>query len=181
METLYQKIIETFNQNPQVFTERGLPVPRTIDMDYGQADDPENFELFLPALLINFAVVPGEANSSDLLNMQLSVVQDPGELTANYSADLQAGLQYLRLLRAVRYVMNNLASDETSPLKFKALRPAATQYFKLHVIEYSCLIDRYTDSLHKPSIGEATVDKLSLQAAVADSIRPAVPDLDVYV
>jgi hypothetical protein len=180
METLYQKIIETFNLNTQVFTDRGLPVPRTIDIDYGQADDPENFELFLPAVLINFAVVPGEPNSSDVLNLQLSVVQDPGELTASYAADLQPGLQYLRLLRAVRFVMNNLASAETSPLKFKALRPAATQYFKLHVIEYSCLVDPYTDSLHKPSIGEATVDKLSLQASIATSTRPPVPDLDLF-
>lgn len=161
METLYKKISDTFNDHPEVFSERTLPVPRTIDIDYGQADDPEAFELFLPAILLNFDVKAGSDNP-DVLTLDVIVLQEPGAGTENFSERQDEGLSYVRFLKAVKYCFNNLASDESSPLRYMGERKAASQYFKYHVLTYTCFIDSYTDSLHKPTLVDGSIESIKI-------------------
>jgi len=181
METLYQKIIQTFNAHPEVFTGRTLPVPRTIDIDYGQADDPEGFELFLPAVLLNFDIKAGTNHEPDVLTLDVTVLQEPGTGTESFSDRRSEGLQYLQFLNAVKYCFNHLASNDSSPLQYAGERKAASQFFRFHVINYTCFIDRYSDSLHKPVMAFGSIESIRLTgASVVEKKVPVYPDIETY-
>jgi len=181
METLYQKIVQTFNEHPEVFTGRTLPVPRTIDIDYGQADDPEGFELFLPAVLLNFDIKAGTNNEPDLLTLDVTVLQEPGSGTESFSETRNSGLEYLRFLNAVKYCFNHLASGDSSPLQYAGERKSASPFFRFHVINYTCFIDRYTESLHKPVMAEGSIEAIRLTGTSLVEKKVLVsPEIETY-
>lgn len=161
MEIVYNKIVEVFNAHPEVFTDRELPVPRTIDIDMGQADDPEGFEIFLPGVFVNWSITPG-TDGPDILTLDVSVLQEPGVGSENFTERLPESLEYLRLLKAVKYLLNKLSTDVTSPLQYAGERPAATPFFKYHIISYRCGIDQYTDTIHRPDYTEGSVEAIKV-------------------
>lgn len=180
MEIVYNKIVEVFNAHPEVFTDRLLPVPRTIDIDMGQAEDPEGFEIFLPGIFVNWSITPG-TDGPDILTVDVTVLQEPGTGTESFSERLTEGLEYLRLLKAVKYLLNKLSTDETSPLMYTGERPAATPFFKYHIISYKCGIDQYTDSIHRPQMTDGSAETLRITEGKI-KIRPLedTPAIEVY-
>lgn len=180
MELVYQKIVETFNAHPQVFTDRNLPIPRTIDIDMGQPDDPESFEIFLPALFVNWNITPG-TDGPDILTVDVSVLQEPGPGTESFSDRMPEGLEYMRLLKAIKFLLNRLSTEISSPLQYAGERPAATPFFKYHVISYRCGIDQYTDSIHRTQFVDGSAESLKLTGKLKQKTGDNVPpEIDVY-
>jgi hypothetical protein len=182
METLYQAITGFFTDHPEVFTERELPVIRMIDIYMGQPDDPEAFEVFYPAIFINWSITPDNNGSGPhLLTLDFHVLQEPGKGTEGFSGVQDAGLQYVKLLKAVKYILNNLKADNCSFLQYAGERPAITPFFRYHVIIYQCHIDAYNDSLHRPAYAEGSLEKLVITEGKVKPIDPRpVTEIDTY-
>lgn len=180
MELVYNKIVEVFNAHPEVFTQSGLPVPRTIDIDMGQAEDPESFEIFLPGIFVNWSIAPG-TDGPDILTLDVSVLQEPGAGTESFSERITEGLEYMRLLKAIKYLLNKLSTAETSPLVYAGERPAATPFFKYHIISYKCGIDQYTDTIHRPQMVDGSAESLRItQGRVKIKPLDDTPVIETY-
>lgn len=181
MEIVYNKIVETFNAHPEVFTDRSLPIPRTIDIEMGQAEDPESFEIFLPGIFINWDIKAG-TDGPDILTLDITVLQEPGPGTESFSERMAEGLEYMRLIKAVKYLLNRLSTDETSPLMYMGERKAATPFFKYHIITYQCGIDQYTDSIHRPDLTDGSVEAIRITEGLLKNKTGGnvPPEIDVY-
>jgi|GEM_PF-1199233 len=171
MEIVYQKILKVFADHPEVFTERGLPVPRQIDINLGQPDDPEGWEVFFPGIFIAWSIKTA-GDDPDVLTLELSVLQEPGAGTESFSNRLDEGLEYLKMLKAVKYLINGLRSDVSSPLTYKGERPGANRIMRYHVLEYTCKIDSYTDSIHKHKLTPAVIENIKLGGGKLKETNP---------
>lgn len=183
METLYKTITDTFNNNPQVFTDRLLPVPRTIDIYMGQPEDPEGWEVFEPAIFLNWSIAPQSNNDPDLLTLEVHLVQDPGAATENFSDQLTEGLEYLRMIKAVKYILNKLRADNTTPLKWAGERPGASAFYRYHIITYTCSIDGNNESLSRDTLTDVTLTDLNSRTGQINrsvSQTPETISIDVY-
>jgi len=184
MEIVYKKIVETFNAHPEVFTSRGLPVVRQIDLNIGQPDDPENFEVFCPAMFISWSIRPGTGGESDTLTLDFHLLQEPTANTENFSNVAVVGVEYIKLMEAVKYLLNDLKTSATTPLRYAGEQPAVTPYFRYHVVSYTCSIDAYTDSIHKPALGEGQLSGIVLKEGKLrekqDSPKVAALEVDTY-
>lgn len=183
MEEVYNKIVDTFNAHPEVFTDRSLPTIRQIDIHIGQPDDPENFEVLCPAIFISWDIKAGTNGEADTLSLDFHLLQEPGAGTENYSDRMDEGLAYIRLVTAVKYCLNMLSTDSSSPLKYAGERQAATPYFRYHVITYTCSIDSYTDSVHRPELTESTIESINLTGGKLRQHLPDridIPEIDTF-
>lgn len=147
MDILYKKIVDTFNANKAVFTDKGLPEIRQIDINYGQLDNPEEFEVFLPGIFIGWEILEDNSNEPSLIRLDFHLGQDPGANTENFSENLEAGLEYILIMKTVKYVLNKLRASNTSALVYAGEKPAVTPYLRYHIISYKCFIDKVDDSL----------------------------------
>jgi hypothetical protein len=170
---VYKRIVEVFNENEVVFTDRQLPPVRTIDINMGQPEDPESFEMFLPAIYIGWNKTPGPDVEPDILTLDFHVLQDPGTGSENFSSELDAGLEYLRLLEAVKYLLNYLRANNTTPLKWAGERQAITPYFKYHILTYTCSVDAYNDSVHRPQYREDTIEEINVNQGRVKQNKPS--------
>ena len=175
MEIIYQKIIDTFNANKQVFIDRSLPVIRQIDINYGQPDNPEGFEVFQPAIYISWQISEAEANEPNLLTLDFHIIQEPGAHTENYSERLAEGYEYILMLKTIKYILNKLRAGNTTGLKYIGERPNITPFFRYHIISYQCFIDKVDESLTKGSITEVELTDLDLSKGQIKSKEPELP------
>ncbi|TCN63696.1 hypothetical protein [Acetobacteroides hydrogenigenes] len=190
MEQVYLAILKTFAENKKVFTDRHLPVIRTIDINIGQPDDPENFEVFCPAIFISWDIKPGIAGEPDNLTLDFHILQEPKGHTESFSnafrspsgvegIGAEVSIEYMRLIKACKYLLNSLrvtgtpseverspsGVEGTTPLKYAGERQAATPYFRYHILTYTCSIDAYTDSIHRPQMTTGTVEAIRITNA----------------
>jgi len=180
MEIIYKKIVDTFNANEAVFTDRGLPPIRQIDINYGQTDNPEDFEIFMPGMFIGWEIIERSINEPSELILDFHLLQDPGAGTENFSDQLDAGVEYIAMIKAVKYVLNQLRASNTTGLQYAGERPMVTPYFRYHIISYKCLIDKVHDSLTKGAVDEVELEdytKNFKQKQKADI--PTPPDIDI--
>lgn len=180
MDTIYKKITDTFKANEQVFIDRGLPVIRQIDINYGQPDNPEGFEVFMPSIFIGWQISQPNQNEANILTLDFHVLQEPGAHTEQYSERITEGLEYIYMLKTVKYILNKLRADNTTGLSYVGERPNITPYFRYHIVSYQCFIDNADESLTKGgNIGTEltgyTKDFKALQKVVA-----LPTDIDTY-
>lgn len=183
METLYKAIVDTFNNNPQVFADRNLPAPRTIDIYMGQPDDPEGWEVFEPALFIGWSIQPQSNNDPDLLTLEVHLVQDPGTGTESFCERLDDGVEYLRMIKAVKYVLNKLRADNTTPLKWAGERPGTSPFYRYHIITYTCTIDGNSESLSRDTLTNVTLTDLDgRNGTIVKKVTSTLPNpvIDVF-
>lgn len=183
MEEVYKKIVDTFNAHPEVFTSRSLPTIRQIDINVGQPDDPESFEVLCPAIFIGWDIRAGSGSEADTLSLDFHLLQEPGAGTENYSDRLDEGLEYIRLASAVKRCLNMLSTDISSPLKYTGERQAVTPFFRYHVITYTCSIDATTESVHRPTLTESTIESINLTGGKLRKEFPnkkPTPDIDTF-
>lgn len=181
METVYKKIVEIFNAHESEFINRNLRPIRMIDIYMGQPESPEEWEVITPAIFINWHITPGAINEPDTLNLDFHVLQEPGAGSENTSQKLDEGLEYLAMLKAVKYLLNKLRAENISPLSYDGERPAFTGYFKYHIVSYKCFIDRYDDSIHRVATKLSTVEKITLtEGKVKEKEKKDIPLIDTF-
>ncbi len=151
MEKLYQKIAQSFTDNAQVFTDRGLQPVRQCDIYMGQPDDPESFELFFPGVFVDWSITPGGPGEQDLLVVDFHLLQEPGTNSENYSGRLTESMGYILMLKTVKYLMNRLRTTTCTPLTYNGERPRITPFFKYHIVTYKCFIDSDEGSINRPT------------------------------
>ncbi len=162
MDSLYQEIAQVFNDNKSVFTDAGLPAVRQVDIYMGQPDSPEDFEIFLPAVFVDWSITPGGVGEEDLLQLDFHVVQDPGARSENFSDRLTESMEYILLLKKVKYLVNRLRSDTSTPLTYNGERPRVTPYFKYHIASYKCLIDTDEGSIIRSTSTDAEPENVNI-------------------
>jgi hypothetical protein len=157
METIYNKIVKTFTDNQQVFTDAELIAPRTIDINIGQTDNPEGFEIFYPAIFVSWAISP-QANNYDpkLLTLDFHCIQDADVGTENFSGNIAP--TYLAWLRKTRMVLNGLRAANTTGLTYRGERPNLTPYFRYTIINFECYIDIADESLTRGTLTTEELD-----------------------
>lgn len=182
MEILYKKIVETFNNNPQVFTERELPALRLIDINYGQPDNPESFELFFPAMFIAWQILPSATiGENDTLNLDFHIIQEPGRATENFTVQLDAGIEYVRFVKACRYLLNRLKCPHITPLRYAGERQNTTPYFRYHIVSYTCGIEQDQSSIWRPEYTSGSIESIKIKEGfLRNSVPGEEPDIDVF-
>ncbi len=182
MDSVYKKIVDTFKDNEQVFTDNQLPVIRQIDINLGQTDNPEEFEVFLPGMFISWDIKAGTVGESDILTLDFHIVQEPGAGTESFSGRMDEGLEYIRVIKAVKYLLNALATDHTSPLRYAGERQAITPFFRYHILSYQCSIDSYTDSIFRPDLTESTILDVDITSGRLrnHSEKPGAINLEIF-
>jgi hypothetical protein len=158
METIYKKIVETFNNNKAVFTDKGLPAIKQIDINYGQTDRPEEFEIFFPSIFISWEITEQNSNEPSLLTLDFHILQYPGAGTENFSDRLSENIEYLNMIATCKYILNHLRANNTSGLSYAGERPAITPYFRYHIVSYRCFIDKVDDSLTKGKLDNVELE-----------------------
>jgi hypothetical protein len=179
MEILYKKIVDTFNANEAVFTERNLPPIRQIDINYGQLDHVEDFEVFLPGIFIGWEIIENNSNEPSLARLDFHLAQDPGANTESFSKTLEAGMEYILMIKTVKYVLNKLRASNTSGLVYAGERPEITPYLRYHVISYQCFIDKVHDSLTGGKTEEVKLTDYTKDFKTKEKADiPLAPDID---
>lgn len=180
MEQVYLAILKTFRENKQVFIDRHLPEIRQIDINIGQPDDPENFEVFCPAIFISWDIKPGNAGDPDSLTLDFHLLQEPKGHTESYSNVETVGIEYMRLINACKYLINKLRTVTTTPLRWAGERQAATPYFRYHIATYTCSIDADDSSIHRPTLTTAQFETLKITEAKQQQ-KPESTDISIEV
>ncbi|MBE9468990.1 MAG: hypothetical protein IMY72_11825 [Bacteroidetes bacterium] len=176
MEIIYQKIIDTFNANKKIFINRNLPVIRQIDINYGQPDDPQNFEVFQPAIYISWQISNQADREPSTLTLEFHVLQEPGAHTENYSERLPKGKEYLLMLKTIKYILNKLRASNTTGLKYTGERPNITPFFNYHILTYTCFIDDGAgESLTKGSLTDVELTDYDASFSVQKKETPPTP------
>lgn len=181
MDELYLKIAQIFNDNQQVFIDRGLPHVRQCDIYMGQPDDAQSFELFLPAVFVDWAVTAGVDGEEDLLQVDFHVLQEPGTGSENFSERLIESVEYLKVLATVKYLMNRLSSTNTTSLTYTGERPRITPFFKYHIASYKCSIISDDSSINRPNYTDTVPDKLVLTNNIRQKTdTPPTPIIETF-
>ena len=178
---IYKRIVETFNANKQIFIDRSLPVLKQIDINYGQPDNPQDFEVFLPGMYISWSIVEPAAKEPNVLQLDFHVLQEPGAHTENYSARLEKGVEYILMLKTIKYILNKLRASNTTGLKYAGERQNITPFFRYHILTYSCFIDEIEDSLTKGSYEEIELEEINVTHQIKQKEEAQTPgDIDTY-
>lgn len=130
-----------------------MPV-RQCDIYMGQPDDPESFELFFPAVFVDWAITPGGPGEEDLIVIDFHIVEEPGTHSENFSNRLNESLNYIKRIKAVKYLMNRLRASNSTPLTYNGERPRTTPFFKYHIVSYKCYIDADTESIWRSEMDD---------------------------
>jgi hypothetical protein len=179
MEILYKKIVDTFNANKAVFTDKGLPEIRQIDINYGQLDHVEDFEIFLPGIFIGWEIIEDNINEPSLARLDFHLAQDPGVNTESFSQTLEAGMEYILMIKTVKYILNKLRASNTSGLVYAGEIPQITPYLRYHVISYQCFIDKVHDSLTGGKTEDVTLIDYTKDFKQQNKIDvPLTPDIE---
>lgn len=183
MELLLKKIQDTFNANKQVFHLRGLPHLRQIDIHIGQPDDPDNFEVLLPAMFISYSIREDDDNTDpDELLLDFHLLQEPVGSSEGNSHNRDVSLTYLRMIQAVKYMLKDLTSEHTTGLRRAGQRPHQTPYYNYDIISMKCWLSQETGSYTKPDYTEGTIDKISTEAYVKSKMKasPQIGIIETY-
>ncbi len=162
MDVMYQLIAKTLTENKTEFTNRGISAVRQCDIYMGQPDDPESFELFLPAVFVDWNIVPGNVGEQDLLQLDLHILQEPGTNSESFSNRISESMAYLTRVKTVKYLVNKLRTETSTPLTYAGERPRVTGFFKYHIASYKCYFDNDHDSFSRSTNSEATLTDLNI-------------------
>lgn len=149
---IYKTICDLFKNNQDVFTNLNLPPIRHIDINYGQPDDLENFEVFFPAIFISWSIREPSKNEPNILTLEFHCLQTPGEGTEGFADKLAPGFEYINVLKTIKYMLNGLRAYNTTPLRYVDERPVITPYVRYHVVTYECFIDKVDESFTAGSL-----------------------------
>ncbi|MDR0829656.1 MAG: hypothetical protein LBN95_06055 [Prevotellaceae bacterium] len=144
MRILYEKILETFDNNKECFVDKELIAPKFIDLYDSQPDTPEEFEFMCPAIFIDYNIVWERSGSQRIGTLLLEVhcLSSDTPETDNHSQRLPEGLQKIDFYETVADLLDGLATEETSGLVLTAERPVTTDYFNYHILTFECTISR---------------------------------------
>jgi hypothetical protein len=144
MDIVYKELTDFFNlpETKARFTDNGLPELKQMDINLGQPDNPQGFELFYPAIFIDWEEIKPSENDPVNLNISFHVIQEAGAQTENFSNRIDKGLEYVRVLKKIQEVFTNFSASNTSGFKFAGKTPNITPYFRYHIIQFRCFIDQ---------------------------------------
>ncbi|MBS2100695.1 hypothetical protein [Carboxylicivirga linearis] len=182
MESIYLQIAQKFKDNEQVFIDRNLPPVRQVDIYMGQPDDAESFEVFCPSVFVDWTINEDENTGTNYMQLDFHVLQEPGAGTEHYSDRLTEGMEYLQMLKTVKYLVNKLSADNTTPLKYMGERPRITPFFKYHIVSYKCYIDEDQDSINRPTYEDVELTDYHLEQARLKQKKetPEPPIIDTF-
>jgi len=182
MQLIYKKIVDTFNsvKGKEAFTSRGLVAPKTIDINYGQPDNPEGFEFFLPAIFVSWSINPNADQEPKTLVLDFHVLNYPDIHTESFSPQLSTDIVYLSFLNAVKFVLNNLRAANTTGLKYAGERPAITPYYRYQVLSYNCYVDVLEESLTKGTITPAELSDFEATFSLKNKEVPLPTNIDTF-
>ncbi len=140
MDRFYTELIKHFNnqKTKDFFRTEGLEPPRTIDLNAGQINNPENFEVLYPAIFIDWSEKQDGITEPLVLDLEFHVVQLPSFGTENFANTVKQGTDYLKYLKVIKKVLHLFRTDFTSRMQFIGLNPNITPYYKL-IVRYFLL------------------------------------------
>jgi hypothetical protein len=144
MKLLYQKILDTFAENKQIFEDLGLIAPMFIDLYDSQPEIPDQFEFMCPAIFIDYNITWSKTGNvrTGTLQVEIHVLTSDFPETDSRSRRLPEGLKKIDYYETVVNLLEGLATAETSGLELIAERPVSTDYFNYHVLTFQCNISR---------------------------------------
>ncbi len=146
MDILYENLTKHFEKNEirELFAQANLPELRTIDLNMGQVNNPEGFEIFYPAMFIDWSDKADGQTEPLSLELVFHILQIPSFATENFSDNLHEGLDYLRFLKTIKKALNSFRTPNASKFKYLGTSPNITPFYKYHTLNYSCYIDDTT-------------------------------------
>lgn len=151
MKNLYLKIIETIENNRELFVSKGLIPVETIDL-YDAQPESAGFEFTCPALFIDYRIEwerGGSRTKNGVLNIDVHILTQPGPGTENSNPRLPEGLNKLEYYELIAELMERVTTDNIPSLALISEEPVLTDYFCYHMLRFNAPIykdkgNRYT-------------------------------------
>ena len=153
---LIQELYDAFGAATHEFEDAGLTPIALIDRYRGQPQNPEQFEYYpLPAIFLSNTKNWFRAGNCWNADMQLNfhLVTEPTWDMSNIATNHLEGLEYYRLVEAVRKVLDNFSSDRTARLERESDQEADSGVVMYSVLVYKTIFygndvatEEYTDS-----------------------------------
>ncbi|HMI03072.1 MAG TPA: hypothetical protein VK541_11355 [Pedobacter sp.] len=170
MINLFLKIYNAFEQNRALFEALELPPVEHIDKMRGQPLNPEQFEYYpQPAIFIGWKIAWTKAGKfwNGLLTLEFHVVTDPTWDTSNISTSKAEGLKNVLYHTVVRYVLDDLESENTGKLQRIDEEPLDTGVVNYNVLRYQC---SYRDPMSSGEDFEGIIEKLVISGVLKRKI-----------
>lgn len=151
-EAFYLALLNMLQSNKAAFGDSNL---RTIDINYGQTEDPDAFEIFYPALFVSWALNPPRDGGGDILNLELQVMQEPGGNTDGVVAS--KGLEYLRVIETIKFLTTGFKPDGFAALEADGENSVPAGYVRFHNLRYTCRALPQQTGHHFDEAGEGEV------------------------
>jgi hypothetical protein len=175
MKAFYTKLINTFcnDETVELFTAKGVPAVRHLDIYKGQYLFAEDFEqLILPALLVEFTI----NHQTRKANISIHCCWEQVAETSAHTADINTGLLYLDWLDIVYSLLHHLESEHTGKLELisEGMRDDDSPVY-VHVFNFECsYMGRVIPSYQH--YNEATGEKVT----TTGTIKPVPPEGRLY-
>lgn len=178
MDILYNNFLSYFDnqKTKNIFVENNLPLLRTIDINIGQVSNPEMFEIFYPALFIDWSETQNNPKEPLELNLSFHVLQTPYFSTENFSENKKKGLQYIMFLKTIKKVLNTFKTPNASKLQYLGLNPNITPYFKYHILNYTCNLD---DKTAEPNLKNIKLEGYKANFKIKEKYNHLSTEIDV--
>ena len=161
MQNLYLKIVETINQNKQMFIDEELEPPRHIDLYNGQPDNPKAFEFVTPALFVDYGIdwSPGTAGAKQgTLTIDCHILTAARTNSESWS-DATASKELL-FHEIIMELLESVSTDNVTSLICTGEKPSQTDFFDYHIMTFTAATYRQkrkrTISIPRPPCQIAT-------------------------
>jgi hypothetical protein len=178
MDIFYEALTAHFDKTTTkaLFTNQGVSYPRTIDINMGQPDNPEGFEIFYPAVFVSWSEQKPNENEAARLALFFHVLQNPGAGTEGFSNRLTEGLKYIKFLKALQKALKGFRAQNTSALRYVGQNPNITPFFRYHIQNYQCFIDEVTTE----SYTDAEPEDIKATIQVKQKEEELPTDIETY-
>lgn len=145
------------------FTAAGLKPPRIIDFFVGQTEHPEEFEIVLPALFMDYSIDWKRTGQyyDGPVNLMFHAVPDTAAPTENISPRQADGLKTIIWYRLVRQVLDTVVGENFSRLVRGQETPAVTPDLRYHIQTFTTQISEQVGTNVGKQVN-ATIEEINI-------------------
>jgi hypothetical protein len=165
MDLLFEDVIAEFAkaENKAMFTAAAIKPPSIIDFYMGQPEHPEYFEFTLPAIFMDYSIIPTKQGNLwvNAATLSFHCLPEIGPSTSSVSPRRTQGLKTIKFYGIIKHILDKVAGKHYTSFSRGPEMPAYTVDHKYHIIGYTT----QTDDINGKFLGrytEGTVEDIAI-------------------
>ncbi|RKR83204.1 hypothetical protein BDD43_3406 [Mucilaginibacter gracilis] len=166
MDQLFEDVIAKFESKKALFTGAGLKAP-FIDFYMGQPEHPEFFEFTLPAVFMDYSIVPMKQGLLwvNATTLSFHCIPEIAPSASSISPRRTQGLKQIIWYGLVKDVLDTVTGRHYTSLTRGHESPSYTPDFKYHIINYTTEMDNLSGKA-KGRYAAGEVDELGISGEI---------------